>query len=123
MTSSWAQPANLENFQILTRGISEQRRLSSLTKPGCQSRTIAEGESYHMACADNRWYIIGFDVGRKGMRTFALTRMSNVELLQNTFQLLDDFQTMTILGGWHLQIGRRLRGRAGIRQMGIRTRQ
>ena len=94
------EEVNLENFQILTRGISEQRRLKfsykNLGANRAQSRKV---NPYHMACADNRWYIIGYDVGRKGMRTFALTRMKNVELLQNTFKLPDDFQIDDYLKG------------------------
>ena len=94
------EEVNLENFQILTRGISEQRRLKfsykNLGANRAQSRKV---NPYHMACADNRWYIIGYDLARKGMRTFALTRMKNVELLQDNFKLPDDFQIDEYLKG------------------------
>lgn len=88
------EEVNLENFQILTRGINEHRRLKfsykNLGANRAQSRRV---NAYHMACADNRWYIIGYDTARKGMRTFSLTRMKKVELLPDVFDPPTDCMT------------------------------
>jgi len=94
------EEVDLENFQILTRGINEQRRIKfAYKKLGADRAETRQVNPYHLACADNRWYIIGYDVGRKGMRTFALTRMREVELLKNTFKLPKDFQIDEYLKG------------------------
>jgi predicted DNA-binding transcriptional regulator YafY len=94
------EEVNLENFQLLTRGINEFYRVKfsykNLGAARAQSRRV---NPYHLACADNRWYIIGYDVARKGMRTFALTRMKKVELLPDKFVAPQDFQIDEYLKG------------------------
>lgn len=94
------EEVNLENFQILTRGINEQRRVrfsyKNLAADRAQSRRV---NPYHLACSDNRWYMIGYDTARKGMRTFALPRMKKVELLPEKFKAPEDFQIDEYLKG------------------------
>ena len=94
------EEVNLEIFQILSRGINEGRRVKlsykNLGADRAQSRRV---DPYHLACVDNRWYIIGFDAGRKGMRTFALSRMKKAELLTDTFTVPVDFDINEYLKG------------------------
>ncbi len=34
-------------------------------------------QPYHLGCVENQWYLFGFDLDRKQIRTFALPRMKN----------------------------------------------
>ncbi len=47
---------------------------------------------YHIGCIDNHWYLFGFDVGRQGMRTFALTRLSRARLKPEHFERPKNFK-------------------------------
>jgi predicted DNA-binding transcriptional regulator YafY len=94
------EEVDLEVFQILTRGIKERRRLKFAYKNlGAERAQPRHVNPYHLTCVDNRWYIIGWDVKRKGMRTFALSRMREVEVEVKTFTIPDDFQIDEYLKG------------------------
>ena len=41
---------------------------------------------YHLACIQNHWYLFAFDVNRKAMRTFVLSRLSGLELAKEKFK-------------------------------------
>jgi proteasome accessory factor B len=94
------EEVDLESFQILTRGIKERRRLKFAYKNlGAERAQPRHVNPYPLTCVDNRWYIIGWDVKRKGMRTFALSRMREVEVEVKTFTIPDDFQIDEYLKG------------------------
>ena len=57
---------------------------------------FAEG---HLACVESHWYLFAFDLGRDALRTFALTRMSDVEVLSQAFTPPDDFDPNDYLKG------------------------
>jgi len=54
---------------------------------------------YHLACIENVWYLFAFDVDRRAMRTFVLTRMSQPELTGKRFTPSKDFNTDECLRG------------------------
>ncbi len=56
-------------------------------------------EPYHMACISNQWYLIANDLGRGGMRTFALTRVAKVKNLKTSFVRPADFSVGDMLSG------------------------
>lgn len=48
---------------------------------------------------DNRWYLFGFDVDRKAMRTFVLARLSEPELTKRKFTVPQKFDLNKYLAG------------------------
>lgn len=54
-----------------------------------QQRTV---HPYHLACIDNHWYLLAFDLKRKAMRTFSLTRMQKAELGRGRFTMSKGFE-------------------------------
>jgi proteasome accessory factor B len=82
----------LRVFDILSQAVLEQRTVEfdyfKLTGKKAERRRV---EPYHLGCIDNQWYLIGNDLVRAGIRTFALTRLSNPKLLKFTFQRPQNF--------------------------------
>lgn len=91
---------DLEIFQELTRAAQMQRTVEfdykGLGKERAQNRKV---HPYHVACVDNRWYLIGFDLGKKGMRTFALTRMRSLTVTEKPFTRPAKFNASEYLQG------------------------
>jgi proteasome accessory factor B len=56
-------------------------------------------EPYHLGCMDNQWYLIGNDLVRGKVRTFALSRLSSPKLLARKFQRPADFSVRGMLEG------------------------
>ena len=55
-------------------------------------------QPYHVACINNQWYVIGFDLDRDARRTFALPRIKNLRLTPKTFSRPSDFTLEKHLG-------------------------
>ena len=92
--------ADVENFQILTRGLKEKRALRftyrNLGARKAQDRLV---HPYHLACIDNHWYLFAFDVERDAMRTFVLTRLTRPELTEKRFKIPAKFDLNEYLRG------------------------
>ena len=69
------EDAELEAFQMITRGVEARRGQRSSTGTWAPKAHWRQVRPYHLACVDNHWYLFGFDVKRKDMRTFVLTRL------------------------------------------------
>ena len=54
---------------------------------------------YHVGQIEHGWYVIGFDVDRGAVRTFALQRISSLELHKTRFAKPDDFDIREHLRG------------------------
>lgn len=54
-------------------------------------------EPYHLGCIDNQWYLIGNDLVRRKIRTFALTRLSAPRLLKQKFTRPADFSVSKMM--------------------------
>jgi predicted DNA-binding transcriptional regulator YafY len=54
-------------------------------------------EPYHLGCIDNQWYLIGHDLVRAKLRTFALTRLSHPRILKKTFRPPADFSVSSMM--------------------------
>lgn len=84
--------ADLRTFEMVTRSLRERRVLKILyrnraaTTP--QPRNV---HPYHLACVDNHWYLLAFDLKRKGMRTFALTRVKHAEVSHERYTIPASF--------------------------------
>lgn len=87
-------------FELVTQGLRQRRALRcSYLKPGAASPTERTFHPYHVRCHDNAWYVIGFDVGRKALRTFALGRISDPQLLSERFPSPSHFDPATYFSG------------------------
>lgn len=54
---------------------------------------------YHLGQIEHGWYLVGHDVERRGWRTFALQRMTGLEVLAERFQRDRAFNVQDHLGG------------------------
>lgn len=78
--------ADLKIFEILTRALREHRAVKFLYKNlGARVAQKRHVHPYHLACIQNHWYLFAFDVNRKAMRTFVLSRLSGLELAPEKF--------------------------------------
>lgn len=91
---------DLEIFEILTRAVREHRVVRFLYKNlGTQKPNRRQVRPYHLACIDNHWYLFAFDLDRKAMRSFVLTRLRNPELTSKAFVPPKDFNPDEYLRG------------------------
>lgn len=90
----------LDAFQTLAEATLKQREVRfayrSLKKGGSQPRRV---RPYHLGCLANQWYLIGHDVDRDAMRTFALTRLTDVAETGATFTRPRNFSVAEMFSG------------------------
>jgi len=92
--------ADLEMFQVLTRALRESRAIKFTYKNlGMRTAQPRHVHPYHLACIQNHWYLFAFDVNRKAMRTFVLTRLTRLELTSEKFAPNKDFDPDEYLKG------------------------
>lgn len=48
-------------------------------------------DSYHVLCQKGNWYVLGFDHGSSKIKIYALSRMKDMEITDETFSIPDDF--------------------------------
>lgn len=75
-------------------------------KPGEPKKSQRRVRPYHLANRENSWYLIGFDLEREALRTFALPRIADVVVTKATFVRPADFSpekffasALGVLGG------------------------
>lgn len=99
--------ADLEVFNQLSKSVLQLRELEfSYKKPGPGKPSRRRVRPYHLANRENLWYLIGYDLERGAMRTFALPRISDVRTLDESFERPADFspekffaKALGVLGG------------------------
>ena len=69
-------------------------------------RKLGDGEArlrrlrpYHVGEIGGGWYVIGHDLDRGALRTFAMQRIENPEILKTTFSRPEDFHISDYIGG------------------------
>jgi len=67
-----------------------------LTGSKPEHRTV---QPYHVGQIEHGWYLLAYDPGRKGMRTFALQRVTNLQVLKTKFVRDPRFNARDHLGG------------------------
>ncbi len=67
-----------------------------LTGSKPESRTV---HPYHVGQIEHGWYVVAYDPARKGMRTFALQRIGNLQVLKVRFTRDPGFNARDHLGG------------------------
>ena len=92
--------ADLEVFQKVSEAIGHRRVLKfEYRKPAAKHGQARKVMPYHLACVDNRWYLVGYDMARHALRTFALARMQHPTLMATTFEPPKDFSIEKYLKG------------------------
>ena len=85
--------ADLETFQVLSQAVQENRCVEFLYKNlGADKAQIRRVHPYHLACVENRWYLVGHDTTREELRNFAMTRIRSLGLLPDRFIRPKDFR-------------------------------
>jgi proteasome accessory factor B len=81
------EDTDLETFELLHRALRERRALRFLYRNlGADRAQRRHVRPVHLACMDNLWYLFAHDVDRNAIRMFNLTRLSQPELLDETFK-------------------------------------
>ena len=94
------EEADMETFQVLVRGVQERRAVKFRYRNlGAERGRDRQVRPYHIGCIGNHWYLFGFDVGRQGMRTFALTRLTRARLTAAHFEKPKGFKADEYLKG------------------------
>lgn len=61
------------------------------TKPGAENRTERVIDPYHIFSFHEEWYVIAFCHQKKGIRTFAFSRISQAKLTHHFYTVVEDF--------------------------------
>ncbi|TDU67139.1 proteasome accessory factor B [Prosthecobacter fusiformis] len=92
--------ADVRLFSDLLDAVMARREVAfdycKLTASKAERRTV---QPYHVGQIEHGWYVLAYDPGRQGMRTFALQRMTNLEMLGTTFVRDARFDVSDHLGG------------------------
>ncbi len=99
--------SDLAVFNALNRGIMQQLEVEfDYRKPGDPRPGRRRVQPYHLSHRENLWYLVGFDVGRGDVRTFAVPRTTRVNVTQSPFERPADFtpekffsSALGVLGG------------------------
>ena len=99
--------ADLTVFNALSAAVLKQHEVSfDYRKPGDHRRTQRRVQPYHLSHRQNLWYLVGHDVERKALRTFAVPRIAEVRVLATGFVRPADFSpekffanALGVLGG------------------------
>lgn len=93
-------PADVTLFGDLLDAVRARRVVEfdyhKLTGAGPERRQV---RPYHLGQIEHGWYLVGHDVGRQGWRTFALQRMTSLEVQAERFQRDRAFDVQDHLGG------------------------
>lgn len=80
-------PVDLTTFQAVSEAVRKGVELTfdyrKLDSAKYESRRL---QPYHLACVLDQWYVIGFCLKRKALRTFVLARMREAKLGTATFE-------------------------------------
>lgn len=91
---------DLTMFGKIAEAVLKELELSfTYRKVGATTSSKRRIQPYHVGEIDGGWYVIGYDVGRDGLRTFALQRIKGLKVLKTTFERPADFQIGQHLGG------------------------
>ena len=92
--------ADLTLFGKLAEAVLNQKEVSfSYRKLGDKKSIKRRLRPYHVGEIDGGWYVVGHDVLRDGLRTFALQRIKGLNVLKTGFERPDDFHIGQHLGG------------------------
>jgi proteasome accessory factor B len=98
---------DLAVFNALSGAVLRQEEITfNYRKPEDSKKSSRRVRPYHLANRENSWYLIGFDLQREALRTFALPRIAEVVVSKKTFIRPADFSpekffanALGVLGG------------------------
>ena len=98
---------DLAVFNALSGAVLRQEEITfDYRKPEDAKKSERRVRPYHLANRENSWYLIGFDLEREALRTFALPRIESVAVTKRTFERPADFSpekffanALGVLGG------------------------
>jgi proteasome accessory factor B len=91
--------SDLESFQMLSNALMASQEISfRYQKPGDGAGSERRIQPYHLGCIGGVWYLIGYDLGRNAIRTFALARISSPKNLRRGFKRPKEFSLESMLG-------------------------
>ena len=99
--------ADLAIFNTLSAATLRQFEIEfDYRKPGARQPERRTLQPYHLSHRENLWYLVGFDIERRALRTFALPRISAPVVSKRTFVRPADFspekffaRALGVLGG------------------------
>jgi proteasome accessory factor B len=92
--------ADLATFELLTRGVRERRVATFMYRNRGQLKAQRRHvHPLHIAYVDNHWCLFGFDVVRKDIRTYVLSRLSRPALTGAWFKVAKQFDLEEHLRG------------------------
>ncbi len=98
---------DLAVFNTLSAAVLHQHEIAfAYRKPGDTKKSARRVRPYHLAHRENLWYLIGHDLERDALRTFALPRIADVTNTKTPFTRPPDFSpekffanALGVLGG------------------------
>lgn len=98
---------DLAVFNALSAAVLRQEEVTfDYRKPGTPKKIPRRVRPYHLANRENLWYLVGFDVARQALRTYALPRIASVVVTPERFTRPEDFSpekffasALGVLGG------------------------
>lgn len=92
--------SDLACFQALSTALLNSQEVSfRYRKPGDGAGQERRVQPYHLGCIGGVWYLIGHDLARNAVRTFALSRISGPKNLNRRFTRPKGFSLDGMLGG------------------------
>ena len=83
---------NAAAFDALQKAHAQEREVTfAYKKPGAAAAEPRRVQPYHLTHREHLWYLVGHDLDRADIRTFALPRMSAVKLTRRKFARPTDF--------------------------------
>lgn len=91
--------SDLKLFEKLTRAVHESHEIAfSYRKPRSPALEPRRVQPYHLANRENAWYLVGHDLDRGSLRTFALARMQALAVSERRFERPADFSPEKFFG-------------------------
>lgn len=82
----------LDVFDRLERAIGDQLEATfDYRKPGDAAPALRRVQPLHLCHHEGRWYLVSHDIDRAALRTFAVSRITDVELSARWFERPKDF--------------------------------
>jgi proteasome accessory factor B len=100
-------PRDIKRFGQIAEAILNQRIISfSYKKLGVENAEARKVHPLHLGEVDGGWYLIAHDTHRNALRTFALPRISRLQISNSRFERPKDFNGRAYLsqsfGIWHV---------------------
>ena len=78
---------DIETFDILARGVTQQRQIEILyRKPRAKKSEKRIVDPHHLACIDGEWYLFAYDHKQRDIRIFKPTRMEDISMTGESFE-------------------------------------